>query len=313
MKTIAIFACVLSAFLLTILSSFAKDGDPYLTKTFTLNGRGDLSVETSGGSIEVTGHDGNEVEVNVYVKANGGWSLFGDDDDDLEEALQDYEIDIRQRGNQVLATAKRKSKGWNDNGLSISFEVAVPHDISCNLNTSGGSISVANVEGTHDINTSGGSISFDNMVGTTKAHTSGGGINIHQYQGKMEASTSGGSVEVTQSEGDIAVSTSGGGITLEDVSGSVEASTSGGSIKADIHQLGESLSLSTSGGSIKATLPEGKGIDLDLSGNRVNTELVNFTGKSEKDNIKGSINGGGIPVNMHTSGGSVTVEYQKAM
>ena len=313
MKSILSVACFLILLaVLPVLGYTPLVDEPYLTKTFTLDGPGALVVETSGGGIDVTGSDGNEVTVDVYVKANGGWSLFGSDDDDIEEALENYTIDVSQEGTTVKAIAERKKK-MDNNRVSISFTVRVPTTMSCELSTSGGSISVADVEGTHDINTSGGNLNFDRISGTTDAHTSGGSININDYDGTLEANTSGGSIRVNRTEGEAILKTSGGSINLEDIHGSLEARTSGGSIRAQVEELGEFVTLSTSGGSITATIPGGQGMDLDLSGDRVNTELKNFTGESEKNSINGSVNGGGIPVSMHTSGGSVTLEYEGAM
>ena len=297
------FAIVFSAL------AYAND-DPYLTKTFTLDGPGKLEVNTSGGSIDVVGSSGNQVTVEMYVKPNGGWSLFGSNDDDIEEALEDYTIDIRQDGSKVIATAERQGSNWGNSKVSISFKVMVPTSMSCDLSTSGGSISVADVEGEHDIRTSGGSLNFDHLSGITKAHTSGGSINVNDYQGQLDANTSGGSIRVDGSEGEAVLETSGGSINMENIRGSLEASTSGGSIRANVEELGKFLTLKTSGGGITATIPGGQGLDLDLSGNRVNTKLVNFTGESDKNSINGSVNGGGVPVSLHTSGGSVTLDYQ---
>ncbi len=305
MKTayLFLFATLFSA------TTYASD-DPYLTKTFTLNGPGDLEVSTSGGSIDVVGTSGKQVTVEMYVKPNGGWSFFGSDDDDIEEALENYTIDIRQDGAKVIATAERQGSNWGNSQVSISFKVMVPNSISCDLSTSGGSISVADVEGKHDIRTSGGSLNFNHLSGTTQAHTSGGSINVDDYSGKLDANTSGGSINVDGSEGEALLKTSGGSIRLENIRGSLEARTSGGGIRANVEELGKFLTLRTSGGSITATIPGGQGLDLDLSGNRVNTKLVNFTGESDKNSINGSVNGGGVPVSLHTSGGSVTLEYE---
>ncbi len=305
MKTASFFLSAL-LFAATVLAN----DDPYLSKTFTLSGPGTLEVETSGGGIDVVGTSGNQVIVEMYVKPNGGWSLFGSDDDDIEEALEDYEIDIRQDGAKVIATAERRGSNWGNSKVSISFKVIVPTSMSCDLSTSGGSIHVSDVEGTHDIHTSGGSLNFDHLSGTTEAHTSGGSINVDDYQGKLNANTSGGSIRVDGSEGEAKLETSGGSINLKNIRGSLEAHTSGGSIRADVEELGKYLTLKTSGGGITATIPGGQGLDLDLSGNRVNTKLVNFTGESDKNSINGSVNGGGVPVNLHTSGGSVTLDYQ---
>ena len=64
-----------------------------------------------------------------------------------------------------------------------------------------------------------------------------------------------------------------------------------------------------SGGSITAIVPKGVGLNLDLSGGRVNTSLSNFDGEIKKDKIVGKLNGGGIPVTMQSSGGSINLEF----
>ncbi|HEX5169896.1 MAG TPA: DUF4097 family beta strand repeat-containing protein, partial [Cyclobacteriaceae bacterium] len=218
-----------------------------------------------------------------------------------------------QSGSTITATAERRShfQSWfgNDNA-SISFTVYVPKSMSCNLNTSGGSISLTGVSGEQELKTSGGSLSLSMIKGNVEAGTSGGSINIDRYSGRLEAHTSGGSINLKEAKGDLNLRTSGGSINLESINGSVDASTSGGGIHADISGLEKYLRLKTSGGSITASIPSGLGMDLDLRGNRVNTKLVNFNGEAEKDRIRGSMNGGGIEVVMATSGGSVNLEYQ---
>ncbi len=54
-------------------------------------------------------------------------------------------------------------------------------------------------------------------------------------------------------------------------------------------------------------MPLNKGLDLDLRGNKVSIDLKNFDGRMEKDRVQGSLNGGGIPVKLSASSGSVYV------
>jgi DUF4097 and DUF4098 domain-containing protein YvlB len=281
--------------------------DPYLTKEFTLSGPGNLIVKTSGGSITVSSRSGNKVVVEMYVRKGLKWLTPEDDGD---KVIEKFEIDISQSSNTISAIAKQKDLGWLKNmNSSISFTVYVPENISTDLNTSGGSIRLSGVKGTQEVKTSGGSLELANIDGDMVARTSGGSINIESYAGKLDAVTSGGSINLMSCNGELDTRTSGGSIRMEDVSGSVDATTSGGGIHVKIHALQDYLRLKTSGGSISAVIPEGLGLDLDLKGNRVNTHLVNFNGSAEKNKIKGSVNGGGIPVVLATSGGSVNLEY----
>ena len=71
----------------------------------------------------------------------------------------------------------------SNNKVSISFKVRVPEDMSTDLSTSGGSITVVNVSGSHDVQTSGGSLTFEDVTGTTEARTSGGSIKIDDFSG----------------------------------------------------------------------------------------------------------------------------------
>ena len=312
MKANLSLSIILSFFMIviTVVHSPAGelDREPYLTKSFNVSQPSEVNVETSGGSITILGGSGDRVEVKMYVKKNGT-SWFGSDD--VEESLEDYDINISKQGNTVYATAERRGSGWNSNPLSISFVLEVPNKTSTQLKTSGGSINLTSVEGNQELHTSGGSLNFENVNGYTKARTSGGSININNYQGVMDGRTSGGSIRVQNAGGEMDLHTSGGSIVLEDVTGSIEARTSGGSIKAFVLDINDYLTLKTSGGSVNAVIPEGIGVDLDLSGNRVNTELSNFSGSAEKNSIEGSMNGGGAAVTLKTSGGSVNLDYHK--
>ncbi len=312
MRTFMPTLCLCLAMLFATFSLFARDsfeGKPYRTENFVLKDEGKLQVETSGGSIAVLGEDSDEVTVEMFVKKQNSWKDWFSDEG-VEEALQDYTIDIEQHGNKISAIAKKKRGNWGSNSLSISFRITVPNHVSTDLNTSGGSITLDNVVGEQAVNTSGGSLDFSNISGNTVAHTSGGSITINDFDGELDANTSGGSIRLGNSTGELNVHTSGGSIVMDGITGSVEATTSGGSIRADIENLGDYLTLHTSGGSINAVVPQGMGLDIELSGNKVNTHLSNFSGETKKDYIKGTLNGGGTPVKMSTSGGSVNLDYR---
>ena len=300
------FVAVLTAFLFSIPSQVNAKGtdSPFLTKTFSLSS-GDLYVSTSGGSIKVEGGSGNTVKVEMYVRSSKH------SDDKIKEILdEDYEIKISQTGSRVEAIAKRLGSGWSWNGISISFVVYTPKNFTCELNTSGGSLELSGVNGSRQsMKTSGGSIHAKEISGELDVDTSGGSIHIDELTGNLKANTSGGSINLSEIRGDIDAHTSGGGINIEDVQGFVNATTSGGSITANISKLEKQLILKTSGGSVNATIPSGLGLNLDLRGNRVNTSLNNFSGESKSDRVRGTVNGGGIVVELATSGGSVNLNY----
>ncbi len=320
-----------------------SDEKPYVSKNFSA-AVSNLVVETSGGSIEVAGTQASGVKVEMYVRPNNWNGKVNLSKDEIEDKLEDFDIFIGTEGNSVKATAQRKNKtGWDKNSVSISFKVYTPRSISTNLRTSGGSIRISSLTGDQNFRTSGGSLKVSDLVGTVNGQTSGGSIDVEkckqditlqtsggsikasELNGKINLQTSGGSLSLNGLDGDIMAHTSGGSIKgdgikgsldagtsggsvrLAGLAGSVKAHTSGGSMEVEITQVGKFVDLSTSAGSLRVNMPMDKGMDLNLKGNKVTVSLKNFDGQVEKDRVQGKMNGGGIPVNLHASGGSVSI------
>lgn len=299
---------ILGIILMTTQIGFAQsEEDAYRTEEFNVSGAVSLEVQTSGGSIQVYGSNENEVVVEMYVRRNGRYIEPG------AAVLEDYSIDISQDGNKIKAIADRRSgKGWNWNSrdnYSVSFIVYAPRETRTRLKTSGGSLTAKNLEGSQELRTSGGSITTEGTEGEMVLKTSGGSISITDARGNVDANTSGGTIRVEALFGNLDAHTSGGSITLRGIEGNVDARTSGGSIRAEITAPADNIDLKTSGGSITITVPRERGYEIDLDGNRVYAELVNFSGEAERDEIRGTFNGGGTKIKAKTSGGSVRLEY----
>jgi len=333
------FGILLTACLASFIQLVAQtDKTPFLTKNFAVSVK-NVKVQTSGGSIIVEGGGTGETRIEMYVRANDRH------DDMTKEEIQaklekDYAIEIITNSAQVSAIAQQKNRinNWK-NELSISFKIFTPKNVSTDLNTSGGSISITNISGTQDfktsggsllvshvtgnikgktsggsidvsdcdntidLNTSGGSISAKNCTGNIDLHTSGGSLQLKNLKGDIQAKTSGGSVHGKDVSGEIDAHTSGGNIDFEDVSGSLEASTSGGHIEVNMTKLDKYLTLHNSGGSVSITVPKNQGLDLDLRGDKVKSnEMSNFSGTMEDDELKGKINGGGASVTVKGNG-----------
>lgn len=278
--------------------------EPYMEQSFSVNDNARLEVETSGGSIDVQGSNTDAVRVEMYVKRRGKHVEPGEAD------LDNWDITVEKNGNTVYAKAKRRGRGgWGNNSYNVSFVVYTPVSITTDLRTSGGSISLENLTGNQDAKTSGGRITARQIGGDLEVNTSGGSITIEEIEGYVDAKTSGGRISAANVTGGITARTSGGSINLDNISGNVEAKTSGGSIDAEVIEPMDYIELRTSGGSISITVPKNAGYDLDLDGNRVRADLVDFRGDYDKDEMQGTMNGGGTRVKAKTSGGSVTLRY----
>ena len=337
---------ILFFLLISFVGLAQKDEDkPYMVKTFLAKDITNLKMNTSGGSLTVVGTTDAEAKIEVYVRSNN-WN--GSDNlskEELEERLKNYELSITQQGSTIIAFSKNKTDNWGKKSLSIAFKAFIPQKSSVDLRTSGGSISVKgiienvngktsggsiavrNCKNNIDLKTSGGSITADNSSGNVTLSTSGGSISANDLDGKIDlrtsggsisldalkgtisAITSGGSIKATELRGESIVKTSGGSIVLKEIYGTLDAATSAGSLDAEILELGKSLNLSVSSGSMTVKMPMNKGVDLDCTAQKISTvTLNNFKGDTEKTSIKGTLNGGGIPVTMRESSGTLTIK-----
>ncbi|MGL6268706.1 MAG: DUF4097 family beta strand repeat-containing protein [Chitinophagaceae bacterium] len=330
------------------VSLIAQEGDkePYQVQNFSGN-INNLEVKTSGGNITVKGGQSGNAKVEVYIRS-GNYKTNLSKSEIEKRLTEDYELKMVQEGNALIISARRK-KNNNDwkNGLSISFSVFVPENVATNLTTSGGNINISkligkqvfstsggnlvckelkgDIQGTTSggnitiedsrdnirLSTSGGNITAENCSGNITISTSGGNLNLEKLEGTIKAKTSGGNVNGESVKGELEASTSGGNVDLEDLSASVYASTSGGSMTVEMKELGKYITLKNSSGRIELTLPANKGVTLDIRGSKINTTLSgNFDGKIEDTRIKGTLNGGGIPVTVDAGSGRVSIDWK---
>lgn len=343
MKKIFLFA-----FIIVSLSVIAQEKTPYMTKSLNGESVKTTEVQTSAGSISVTGvGSAAETKVEVYIYSNRG----RDNDlskEEIENRLKKYDLTVSVSNNKLTAIAKpmERNMDW-EKGLSISFKVYVLKNSSTDLTTSGGSISLTNLTGDQRFTTSGGSLHVNNVGGKIDGRTSGGSIEVENSRDDIKLTTSGGSIKASNCDGKLHLTTSGGSLDLRDLKGdikattsggsvngrniggelsthtsggnihlydlacSIEASTSAGEIEVEIKELGKYVKLSNSSGGIELQLPKGKGVDLDLAADRIKTDqLGNFDGKIEDDSVQGKLNGGGVSVRVRSSSGKISLGFR---
>jgi len=327
-----------------VLVKAQTDKTPFTTKSLNNESIKDVEVETSGGSIAVSGVTTN-ARIEVYITGNNNKQLTKEE---IQQRLDEkYNLNISVANNKVTATARLKEKmtDWRK-ALNISFKIFVPRNVSTDLSTSGGSINLTNLSGDLKFSTSGGSLDLDNVAGKVDGRTSGGSINLENSKDDIELTTSGGSIDAKNCDGNLRLSTSGGSLDLKDLKGdirattsggsihgsdiegelithtsggsihlsdlscSLETSTSGGNIDVSIKQLGKYIKISNSAGNVDVTLPN-KGIDLDLSASKIKTgQLNNFNGKVDDEEINGKLNGGGVPVRIDAGSGKISLSLR---
>ena len=280
-----------------------------------------MNLDTDRGNIEVKGTTKNTVEIKVFHK------------------IRNLDVEFDQRGNDIYVTGHFEGgileRIWYHlfhHGMRTRFVVTVPSRCNMDLRTSGGNISVDELEGDIRSKTSGGSLHFDRIKGAVSGSTSGGSIELLECVGWAQVETSGGIIRISNANGDVDAHTSGGSIIMEGVKGKITADTSGGSI--NVQRLIGSIDAKTSGGSIKAQilkqpsmgcrlatlggsvfvrLADGVAVDIDAetSGGHVVTDfsvVVKAQGEFKSSALQGKINGGGPLLFLRTSGGDIHIE-----
>ncbi len=332
----------------TCYSNMLMAQEAFLIKNFKGDVIKEVESTTSGGniSVESTSADQQRVEVFIWPSNRNKGSLSKEE---IQKRLDElYDLTVAIAGGKLTAVAKPKQRNMNwKNGLSVSFKIFVNKEVATELTTSGGNIDLYAISGVQKITTSGGNLTVDNIKGKLKGVTSGGNINVkdsdddidlttsggnidaNNCTGKIRLSTSGGNVFLATMSGDITATTSGGDVRANDIKGDLEAhtsggnvnlaglacnvtaGTSGGNVRIAVNEPGKFIKLSNSGGKIELELPAGKGYDFDLSGDKIKTDgLVNFNGKVEDDQLRGTVNGGGTKVTANAGGSKIVLTFK---
>jgi hypothetical protein len=297
---------------LSPLTAMANEID----ETLDVEPGGTLRIDLERGAVEVSSHDANQVRIEARASGWAGWN---------------FDFDVSRQGNDVHLVGESFGWGywlfWPFGGPRVHVRAWVPREYSVaartkgggvdlaslsgriSAETSGGAVEVKDATGPVDVRTSGGPVRIEQVNGNLEAETSGGSIDVAAVSGDVRAHTSGGSIEVVRVDGQVDVRTSGGPIDIREAAGQVEAATSGGGIQVSFTDA-PAGTLSTSGGRIEVRFPQtaGANLDAETSGGRVDVaHPLTLHGNADPHHVVGAINGGGAPLRLRTSGGSIYV------
>lgn len=261
-----------------------------------------LDVHTASGSVNISGADGTECDVNAIITARAP------SEEEAQELLEQVEIRLEQAGSTLKVRAD-KPKLRNNRSISVSYAITAPRQINVECGSSYGSLKLANLEGTVGAKTSSGSIRAENIRGTANLDTSYGSIEcidvsgqevtLHSGSGSITASDIKGTARMNSSygpvrcerfsDGDLSLRSGSGRITISDASfGTCEASSSYGSVTAT-NVEGQSAKLHSGSGSVDVTEAAADALDMSSSYGRVKAVQVT-TNDLKAHSGSGSIN-----------------------
>jgi hypothetical protein len=274
-------SAIATLFSLTLLAvGGAHAAEKSVDRTFKVPGGGTLIVDADSASVRVTGADTDQVSVRMTARGS-------------EETLAAAKLDASQNGNEISITMRQRGqeswfkRSWTDGEIRVT----VPQRFLINVKTGGGDIDLTNTIGAARLNTSGGDIVVKNVNGNVDARTSGGGILTESIRGDVDADTSGGDVRLLQ------------------VDGKMRGNTSGGNVHCSLVGANRGITATTSGGSIQVTLPRATtaNFNASTSGGEFTSDLPIATTALREGHARGTINGGGQPIDARTSGGDISL------
>lgn len=255
------------------------------SKTYAINGRADLHVQTADGAVSITSADQNEIYVHVsttrYTIGSGGVS-----------------IDQSQNGNSVDIRVRTPHFHWGffGTGGTVHVDVRVPRNLNLDVNTGDGNVNAQPVAGNIRIVTGDGNIDANGLHGT---------VYLHSGDGRIDSSGMDGALQVDTGDGHIAIDGRFDSLRAQTGDGSIDASAAAGS------KIGEGWSLHSGDGRITLRVPSDLNAELDAhtGDGSISWDVpLTFTGTVNRSYVRGKMNQGGPLLKLSSGDGSIHIE-----
>ncbi len=266
-----------------------------ITKNFKVGKEGTLVMDEVRGDVTIRTWDKNEVNIEERKRMD----IFTQAE--AEAAMRESEAGYVQQGNTIRVGGPAFDRQW----IHSKFEIYVPVEFDCDIETQGGNLSITGVKGSVDASTGGGDVDLTDIGGTVDAQTGGGDIEITRTTQRVRAQTGGGNVDVINSQGTVYVTTGGGDVTVENTKDRVEVQTGGGDVEIKETQGG--IIVKTGGGEIQIVDATGD-VSVQTGGGEI--DIRNVSGNFEATTGGGSIYSRTIKgtLTVMTGGGDIELE-----
>lgn len=127
----------------------------------------------------------------------------------------------------------------------------------------------------------------------------------------VDVTNTNGSIHLTDVAGHLEVGTTNGKIEIARCSGSIDASTTNGGINAELVRVakGTPLRFETTNGRIEVAVPHDFAGDIEAgtTNGSISSDLPVETTHFKRNSLRGTINGGGTPLRVHTTNGGISI------
>ena len=188
-------------------------------------------------------------------------------------------ITTHQNGNRVEIEVRVPGGNWNFGNHSARLELSVPGELRAEVRTGDGNVSAHALKGEFRLTTGDGEIEAESLDGTLTARSGDGGVKVRGRFDQLDVRTD---------------------------DGSVSAAVSPGS------KMSGPWRFESGDGSVTIRIPEGFAADLDAhtGDGDISVRLPVATAgfKTSENDFRGKLNGGGLPLRIHTGDGSIHIE-----
>ena len=209
-----------------------------------------LNVDNDAGNVTITGAEVDTVQVKVVKTAYDSTQSRADAE------VKGIKYTIEQTGGTItLKYELPKSMNFNNHVNTVDFVVTVPNEVTVDVNSNMGEVSVASTKGNIDIKNSFGAVTIEDIEGALSAHTNSGEVNVTSIVAGVEnidLSSDFGGVTLKKADGkDITIDSNSGTITLSEVraTGDINTNTDFGGTSFE-NGSSDSLSVETKSGGV---------------------------------------------------------------
>ncbi len=290
MESLRLPGIALAALAVLVVAPSAHASDADWQKTYPVSAKPSITATTGDASTEVRSC-GDCREVRIHVEWN-------------DRHASDYTITEFQSGDHVNFELREK-RGI---GFHVSFgnrrephvTVETPSALDLEARTSDGGLKVCGVTGDLQLHTSDGSMDVSDVGGALRLVSSDGSIHIHNATGTLESRSSDGQVRIDGRFTGVQVHTSDGSLELTLAEGS---------------HLSSSSRVESSDGNVTVHVPRSLAADLEIRAGDGHVDcklplvMEGYNSKTDSGHsIHGKLNGGGVPLTIHTHDGNATID-----
>jgi hypothetical protein len=277
-------AALVAAAALASLPALAQATGHDWQKTYSVSGSPSLTIETADSGLEIAScGDCKEIRVQVHATRD----------------LNQYRLEERQEGDHVFFSFKEKPHvgmfNWGtEKGTKVTVET--PAHLDLNAGTADGNLVARELTGSLQVHSGDGSVTLEDVHGDLRLTSSDGNVVIRNATGTLEARGSDGHMTI---DGQFT------GVQLHTSDGNLDFTLAPGS------QLNAASRIESSDGHVIVHVPSTLAADLDITTSDGHVDcslpLTMDHYDSSGNHLHGHLNGGGMPLSVHTSDGNVRI------